>query len=417
MQKEKKLYSTKSINNIDEFVKLNMQFPKMAFLYFARMGTIAVLLLMIFVFIIIKNRFLSLLIFAVCEGIVLLCIRLTLKSLLKVFYKRQIHKHIITENMCTYYDFYEEYLIVKKDVETLKINYNDVDNFIVTEQNIYFKRKNTNLFFSIQISKDDKKLVNFFKNKVCQQEIINKPIQAEKNNKIVNTLMIVLLVLSVCSILLINIVSQLITKFYSIEELPLLPSTLSYLILIFIPLITTIVGLIYNLKGFDSKKNIIVGICITLYFIIMIGMSIFNSIMANSVIGYSEIIKNYQNIINLDLPNEGYVKYDSGYFIKDNYKITYNVTIIDYNKVDTSELLLNMKESREWFISNKIENQLMDSLIPNTKLNDSNYLLFYNKTKNEYNKAPSGSEMQEIYFMKYNIKNKKLIIYEYLYTK
>ena len=240
--------------------------------------------------------------------------------------------------------------------------------------------------------------------------------KVENNNKIVNILLIILIILSICSALSIEIVRHIITKFYNIEELPISTTTLSCLILIFIPIITTIIGIIYKLKGFDSKKNIIIGSCFTLYFVFGIGMSVINSIITNYYIGYNESIKEYKNILNLDIPNDGYIKYDSDYFIKGNYKISYDVTIIDYSKVDTSKLLSSITENKKWFISNKIEKKLIDYLIPNTKFDDKNYFLFYNATKKEYNEVSSGNDMQEIYFIKYDIENDKLVIYNYLYT-
>lgn len=412
----KNIYSCKSHIDAEEYAKLAKYFPQIYWLY-ASCGTFLVLLLMAFIRLVFNNLIITIIFGVVFEILILIIVRLGLEKLIRLHLKHFRPKRKYKDEYTI--EFSDDGFKKIDDIYTYNFKYDDIRKCIETGTNFYFEIIKPKVILIIQKNECDLELIEFIRKKT--KKPLNQAIKKETNYKNINILMHILIVISLFSFLLGRIICSVITNYYSFEELPLTTSTLSSVIGLIIPFIITIICIICNIKGYDCKKYIIINSCITLFFAIMIGGSIATVILINNTGGYEKTISEYQDIINLDLPNEGYIRYDSGYYKKDNqkstYEVNYNVTIIDYSKTDTSKLLLSLKENEDWIISSKIDKQLIDYLIPNTKLNDESYSLFYNATTKEYNKVPSGDETQEIYFIKYNTKIKKLVIYEYLYVK
>ena len=351
-------------------------------------------------------------IFIVILSICLIVYRLnlekfTFKSFNKLLKKKNIDKLII------YFNFYEDYLTMEDKDATVKILYVDIDKIIETDDNFYLKCSRLNKTIII-IKKDcELELINFVKDKFDNIENRKgnkvKPIKFTHNPSFIKNGMIVLFVLTLFTIVigseLLNIVDKL--TYHPGYEVVL--NNYVYWLLLPIPILSIILGFKYNYLGFKCTKNIVAGFIMS-FLLFLIGAT---CLFYDQGREYSEIYK-YNNIINLDLPNDGkmqVVDWDT-YF--DNDKTKYTIIDVYYQKQNTSKLENSIKNNNNLLLSKNMQSELQIILPRTLNLDDDTYLSIYNKTLDEYNKLPIKSGDYEIYVMFYDISDKKLTIHKYV---
>lgn len=176
-----------------------------------------------------------------------------------------------------------------------------------------------------------------------------------------------------------------------------------------IPILSFVLGIKYIRKDLKCTKNIVVGIIAIL---ILLVLSSFSLLFPGQ--DY-KIIDSYRDISDVKLPNNGDLNVLNFEKSPDNDKLNYTFINVYYSKNETNILEEKIKKSDKW-IKYKNLTPKQKVLIPSVcEINSSSYLLFYNKTTNEYDKLPDNSGIYEMYVMKYDTITKNLEIHKFKY--
>ena len=176
---------------------------------------------------------------------------------------------------------------------------------------------------------------------------------------------------------------------------------------IFIPIVSVVLGIIYKHKGYKCTKNIVGGIITGfIVFCISIGPSI-NNIDALNDYG---TIKNFKEIVNLELPSTG-----NAYSSTSDLKIEYNYFLFK-NDEEIDKLEDSIKGNKNWDTFNNLYNSFYDILINSCQEDNCSYSIYNIDTK-EYNTVPRESGVYNIYTMMYDPSTKSLKIIKLMAKK
>jgi hypothetical protein len=319
-------------------------------------------------------------------------------------------------------EFYDSYLIQKKGNYTLKLNYDSFNKCIENDTNFYLQylEKSKKKIIIIQKNNCNLELVNFiritFKNlenhlggEITFTE--NEKFRKSKFVKITKLLLIIVPILSIFGGLY---TFAMYNKINNIYDANFTQSAWLFWLWLPVPIISIIISYIYQKRGVNCSKNILVG------FIISILLLIFGSF---SLIPYSydfsgnyDIIEDYQSVMNVRIPASGQLK--SGTSKSFNHKNISNlkIIIVNYKKEDTSILTNDILNNENWILSTLLTSKL-ENLIPSVfSTSDNIYYLFYNKTLDEYNTIPNNEGTYQFYTIRYDISEKNLLIYTFDYN-
>ena len=177
-----------------------------------------------------------------------------------------------------------------------------------------------------------------------------------------------------------------------------------------IPILSIILGFKYKKRGLKCTKNIVGGFIIAFFMFIYGSFCLFPSFSED----YNKIYE-YKDIINAQLPSNGYLEIIKWNVTSDSDITEYTSINAYYDNEDTSNFEKSIENNSNWILSNEVKSELK-VLIPNFYRYDKKvYYSIYNKTTNEYNRLPSESGKYEIYSMSYYIATKTLEISKFKY--
>lgn len=178
-----------------------------------------------------------------------------------------------------------------------------------------------------------------------------------------------------------------------------------------IPILSIILGFIFNNAGFKCTKNIVGGFIIGFLLLIYGCFSLFPDFSQE----YS-MIDAYRDIIDAQLPSIGDLEIQNWGTYFDVDKTEYVVINAYYDKEDVSMLVNSIENSNNWILSKEIKSELKIFVPSQLRSDEDAYFSIYNNTTNQYNSLPEIPGDYEIYAMKYDKSDKILEIHKFKYN-
>ena len=259
----------------------------------------------------------------------------------------------------------------------------------------------------------DEDLIEFIRNNIPTLEKHlgeNQVPQKESNkvNKLLNIIFFVTIISLFASFILVYILLKYVFHYHGNGDTRYM---WIYLCFLPIPIISIILGLIYKNKGYNCSRNIIIGIIVSIILLMYGGIP---TLVSTDLPDYSEI-DSYKEFIDAKLPSNGELDIiEVGSSADD--KNEYVIVDVYYDLEDVTELEKSIKDNNNWFLSEDIKQELKVFVTPQIHSSKNAYYSIYNKTTNEYNTLPSKSGDYDIYFMKYDLKEKHLAIHKFKYS-
>lgn len=411
MHKDSALFSVVSDLTLDEYKKMFKCIP--AF-YWSIVKSVAVreLIVILIISLIYKTSILATFFIYVIVLLVLIVIyKIKIDWLAEKVYKKYIKKFQL-EN-ATFVDFYNDYLIWKKDNLEKKIEYLDINKLVESETNFYIQSTQLNIVINIKKSDCDEKLVDFIRTisnsyKICE----SKKKKKIENQSFIKNILLILFVLTILSVY-----GAAFTLDIVLGDKPTILSNDYMWVFWFwlpIPILSVILGFKYRTQGFKSTKNIVAG------FIVGISLLTFGSfsfIFPSVEIEYKDI-NNYNKILNVDFPRKGILTQEKYGSLFDDDKINITTTQAFYKGFgDVSDFENSIIYGENWIKVSDIKTDLK-MMIP-SQFRDlkckSCYFLIYNEDTDEYNKIPDYKGKYHIYVASYNVGDHKLKIDDFSY--
>ena len=324
--------------------------------------------------------------------------------MLKVFNGNSTLKKIV-KNVKSNYElfFYDEYLLYVSDGNEKKYVYKDINNVIENDTNFY-------LISGVDIinlpKRDvDYKLISFVRrtfdeidNKIGEDVGI-KEVGKFHDSKVMKKVLLILFVLSIVSVLLGLITWWGVISYLNVPDIMAIKYRWVALLYIPIPVISVVIGVIYNKKGHDCLKNIIAGV-IAFFCILGFGVTAFRlENMALEIQKEMSYLSFYKDIMKIPaIPKTGKLYYsndaectlNNGYENKCDQLIAY---FEDYEKFEKY-----LFKSDYWILDkDKVEG--FETFYDETDL--KTYYSLYNSTTKDYNKVPKDSWVYKLYIMEY----------------
>lgn len=323
-------------------------------------------------------------------------------KMLKSFGKNSVYKKYIKSLKDNYEVlFYEDYLVYVTDEET-KYLYSDFNNVIETDTEFYFMTDSDVVY--IPKRDMDYKFNSFVRrtfdnidNKIGEDIGIGK-IGKFHDSKVMKKVLLVLFILSIVAVFLGLITWLVVIEYLNVPSLLEIKYRWVVLFYLPIPIISTVLGFIYNNRGHDCLKNIIAGF---ISFFCILGFGVTSFRLENMMLEFQKemsYLDNYKEMMKIHaLPKDGQLYYfeDSQCYVGYDEK---DCTLIysyfeDYEKFE--EYLF---KSEYWILDeNKLDN--FDLFFIDTDY--KSYYLLYNKTLNEYNTIPLDNGSYEMYIFEY----------------
>lgn len=217
-------------------------------------------------------------------------------------------------------------------------------------------------------------------------------------------LLIVFFILSLLSILLgLFLVAHSVTT----SPLPDFPYVMTehawkFFLVIPIPLTSIVLGIIYKKKGYPCKKNVVVGIIITILLCLYGG---FTSAFAKNISHDFKYAKELSNTIHMEIPEDSYVSYISEYTAQ-----TSSLLMAKVSLSSQDEFLRAIEDNENW--KDNMHFIPSDSKYASTLLLTKNYDYFaiFNKTKDAYSDFDG-----ELIYLAYRIETRVLYACTYIY--
>ena len=414
--KEKKLFECKSIFNLEVFQKIFHNFKTTFWIdtiYVIFLFSILYLILCLILKSSMYEYFTVVIIFSIIK---ILVNKLKINDMATKYFQK-IYKNDLNYQIESKTIFYEKYLErISSDTKQI-VNYDEIKVIKENDTDIFIGTKKGILTF--QKDKCNEEIINFIKNISPNKKVYKKAKNikiktkesTDKQSKLIKTILNILFILSIISVWLgmycwatltenINPHFGLEYSYYMAIALP-------------IPLLSLILGLIYEKKGYKTDKNIVIGIVMSIPFIISLIPPIY---MRQFYIPMNNI-NEYKNIIKVDLPTTGKykkIKWDSPKGAISNY-IEFN------NKKEIDKFYKDIKNDSTWIKENDINIELNDLANPITSKLSCNskecIYLIYNKDEKTYNKLPSKTGKYKMTLIMYdpdiNTLQIEEIIYEY----
>ena len=310
--------------------------------------------------------------------------------------------------------FNDEFLMIDKDI----YGYKSISKFFENDYLLYFYAdKKTLVFFDKE--NEDEKLIDYIRLKITKEkEYVDSKTKYKKNLIILN----ILFVLSIISLLFINVIPTIIAKSQlpdalikiypnvTIEILKIFKNTIESnlifdyyewsLLLIIFPTALYILALRLKRIGINCKLSIACAI-ITSFIIIFVSVGYGNY---KTRIDY-KTFSSYKEIINIEIPENGmYFK-----VVEDE-----DILLAAYFKDENNakKILEEIKNNSNWGTIHDLDIELHDYLTENGN-DDDCYYSIYDETANSYNAALREKGKHVIYSMSYNYKNNILMIFKF----
>lgn len=316
-----------------------------------------------------------------------------------------------------YTEFYDDYFIRQGEIETNKINYNDIDKCIETDTNFYLRFSKRNKIIIIQKNLCDLELISFIREKF--KDLENhlgdksnfKGVKKYHNPHFIKTFMIILFIITICSLGGALWTMALVDKIHPQHGFNFTKNTWVFWCWLPFPVLSVILGFKYKNAGFKCTKNIVGGFIIG-FLLLIYGSFCFIPTFEQD---YSKI-DTYKNFIDAKLPSNGELEIQDGGTYLDEDKTNYTIINVYYDEEDVSNLVNSIENNNNWILSKEIKSELKILIPSQLRSDDDAYFSIYNKTTNQYNSLPETAGNYEIYTMKYDKSDKKLEIHKFNYN-
>jgi len=413
--KDKCLYTCEGITDAYEYKKMAKYFPKRMYWVLVIRGVFLNIVFTALIAIISKSWLVSLIFFIVYEIYLLIYYKVRLEPLAEKIFNSREKRGEIDTNFKT--EFYEDYFIRKGEKISLKINYSEISRCVENDTNFYLEYPLRNTVVILQKNRCSLELISFIRNKFKDLEnhlgdtSSYKKNKKPKNANLINTLMIILFIATLCclwgALWSVSLVDQINPQ----HGFNFTKNTWVFWCWLPIPLSSIILGFIFNNRGLKCTKNIVAGFIIGFLLLIYGSFCLFPTFSED----YSKI-DTYRNIIDAELPNSGELEIQDWGTYFDEDKTEYTIINAYYDKENVNDLVSSIENNDNWILSKEIKSELK-ILIPSQLGSDEDaYYSIYNKTTNQYNTLPEVAGNYEIYAMKYDISDKQLEIHKFQYS-
>ena len=412
---EKCLFSCESVVDGYEYKKMAKYFPKRMYWVFVIRGTIFNVIISALIALTTQSWIATLIFLIAYEIYLLIYYKVRLEPMAEKVHNARLKRGEIEVNFET--EFYEDYFIRKGEKSSVTIDYSEINRCVENDTNFYLEYAKKNMIIIIQKNRCDLELISFIRNKFSNLEnnlgdtSSYKEIKKAKNTKLINTLMIILFIATLCCLWGAMWSVSLINEINPQHGFNFTKNTWVFWCWLPIPISSIILGFIYNGKGLKCTKNIVAGFIIGFLLLVYGAFSLFPTFSED----YSKI-NDYKQYIDASIPSNGELEIQNWETYFDDDKTEYAIINAYYDKEDVSILENSIEESNNWILSTKLKSELKILLPTQFRSSDNVYYSIYNKTTNEYNTIPNESGEYEIYSMYYDKSLKKLSIQKYKYN-
>lgn len=412
---EKCLFSCESVVDGYEYKKMAKYFPKRMYWVFVIRGTIFNVIISALIALTTQSWIATLIFLIAYEIYLLIYYKVRLEPMAEKVHNARLKRGEIEVNFET--EFYEDYFIRKGEKSSVTIDYSEITRCVENDTNFYLEYAKKNMIIIIQKNRCDLELISFIRNKFSNLEnnlgdtSSYKGIKKSKNTKLINTLMIILFIATLCCLWGAMWSVSLINEINPQHGFNFTKNTWVFWCWLPIPISSIILGFIYNGKGLKCTKNIVAGFIIGFLLLVYGAFSLFPTFSED----YSKI-NDYKQYIDASIPSNGELEIQNWETYFDDDKTEYAIINAYYDKEDVSILENSIEESNNWILSTKLKSELKILLPTQFRSSDNVYYSIYNKTTNEYNTIPNESREYEIYSMYYDKSLKQLSIHKYKYN-
>lgn len=412
---EKCLFSCESVVDGYEYKKMAKYFPKRMYWVFVIRGTIFNVIISALIALTTQSWIATLIFLIAYEIYLLIYYKVRLEPMAEKVHNARLKRGEIEVNFET--EFYEDYFIRKGEKSSVTIDYSEITRCVENDTNFYLEYAKKNMIIIIQKNRCDLELISFIRNKFSNLEnnlgdtSSYKGIKKAKNTKLINTLMIILFIATLCCLWGAMWSVSLINEINPQHGFNFTKNTWVFWCWLPIPISSIILGFIYNGKGLKCTKNIVAGFIIGFLLLVYGAFSLFPTFSED----YSKI-NDYKQYIDASIPSNGELEIQNWKTYFDDNKTEYAIINAYYDKEDVSILENSIEESNNWILSTKLKSELKILLPTQFRSSDNVYYSIYNKTTNEYNTIPNESREYEIYSMYYDKSLKQLSIHKYKYN-
>lgn len=298
-KKEKPLYCCESVVNAEEYGKMAKYFPGV-YWFLVTVGAILNLIITAVIAIISRNLVISLVFLVVYQIYIMILYKVKIEYYAKKsFSKKNGETEIHTE-------FYDDYFIREGEIESLKINYKDLDRCVETDTNFYLEFRKRNKIIFIQKNRCSLELVQFIREKANNLEnklgdkIKFKSVKKPRNFHFVKAFMIILFIMTIACMWLAIGSMEIADKINPKHGFNYIKNAWIIWCWLPIPILSIILGYKYRRLGVKCTKNIVAGYIIGVLLLLYGSFSLFPTFSED----YNKI-NDYRNIVDAYLPNNG----------------------------------------------------------------------------------------------------------------
>ena len=411
---DKYLYTCESKIDAYEYKRMAKYFPQIYWTYVI-WGTIFNLIITSIIAILYRDLVTTLIFFVVCQIFLMILYKVRLEHFVEKSFNSMQKRGLVDTEIHT--EFYDDYFIRQDKVETIKINYNDIDRCVETDTNFYLKFDKKNKIIIIQKNRCDLELISFIREKIKDLEnhlgdrSIFKSVKKYHHPNFIKTFMIILFIITICSLWGALWTMALVDKINPQHGFNFTKNTWVFWCWLPVPLLSIILGFKYKNAGFKCAKNIVGGFIIGFLLLIYGSFCLFPTFSQD----YSKI-DTYRNIIDAKIPDNGELEIQDWGTYFDEDKTNYTIINAYYDKENVSDLVNSIENNSNWIFSKEIKSKLKILIPSQLRSDDDAYYSIYNKTTNQYNTLPEISGDYEIYAMKYDKSDKQLEIHKFNYS-
>lgn len=407
------LYTCDSIIDAYEYKKMANYFPQM-YWHYVIIGTVLNLIITAIIAITFRSLLGTLIFFAVYQTYLMILYKVRLEHYAEKTFNSMLKNGSTDTKIHT--EFYDDYFIRQGEIETLMINYDEIDKCVETDTNFYLKFGKRNKIIFIQKNACDLELISFLREKfkVYENHLGEttkfKGAKKYHNPNFIKTFMIILFIITICSLWGALWSVSLVDKINPQHGFNFTKNTWVFWCWLPIPILSIILGFKYKNAGFKCTKNIVGGFIIGLLLLVYGSFSLFPTFSQD----YSKI-DSYRSIISAQLPSNGELEIQDWGTYFDEDKTNYTIINAYYDKEDVSSLVNSIEYNSNWILSKEIKSELKILIPSQLRSDDDAYFSIYNKTTNQYNVLPEIAGEYEIYAMKYDKSDKHLEIHKFNY--
>ena len=309
--------------------------------------------------------------------------------------------------------FYDKYIKIESENTSLKIDYKQIKKIKLTSTHLYIII-NIKEIIPIPKYKINNNLISFLNKKQIskitrkEEQIDNN--QVTKSYEGVRIFLIILFILTILSLWISLALIAIVSEQRNLPNFLSLNNTWVAYFVLPIPIVSIILGIIYIKKGVKCAKNIVAGVIVG-SFLLLIGLS---SNLINFEVDY-KTIRPYQPMIGVEIPTTGtyhQIIWDTSYLTQhiSNYVI--------FKEKDAKNFYQNIKNTDFWITEEQVSSKLGTLLYPVAceSTDQECYYSVYLEELNAHNTLPAQTGIYHVYAMSYSPDKAYLDIEEYIYN-